>query len=611
MTINKSALESRLSILPKSPGIYLFFNKKNEIIYIGKSNSLKDRISSYFRSTKNFSSKTIELTLKIRDFEYITTDTNQEAILLESSLIKKHKPKYNIRLKDDKNYPYIKVDLNDPFPKIYISRKASDKNSTYFGPFASAVSVRKTLNLLNKLFPYRTCTKKITGTDSRPCLEFHLKRCIAPCTGYANQKEYKTVIDEASLFLAGNTQKVMDELKNSMKNASENMKYEKAALIRDRIKAIENIYEKQQVMGVNFKNTDVLNIAKDNNEAWIEVFFIRNGNLLGRENFMMLETSEETTETIIYKYIEQFYSQASHIPKEIIVPEELKQKFELEIWLNKISNEKYKVKIIKPTIGKKLKILNLVKRNAQEGYNQFKAKQRTKVSEERRTLSELQEELNLISPPIRIECFDISHIQGTNTVGSMVVYQNGKPLKSHYRKFKIKSHDKNDDFASMYEIIKRRCSYLVEKSEKSSFSEKPNLIIIDGGKGQLSKSYHALLQLGLSDIPIISLAKKEEEIFIPFQENPLIIDKNSKSLFLLQRIRDESHRFAISYHRSMRNNNSNKSILDSIDGIGTKKRQLLIKHFGSVSNIRQASHTEISLLKGFSKKLAKKVKDKI
>ena len=294
MTIDKSTLESRLAILPKSPGIYLFFDKKNEIIYIGKSNSLKDRISSYFRSNKNFSSKTIELTLKIRDFEFITTDTDQEAILLESSLIKKHKPKYNIRLKDDKNYPYIKVDLNDPFPKIYISRKASDKNSKYFGPFASAVSVRKTLNLLNKLFPYRTCTKKINGKDSRPCLEFHLKRCIAPCTGYADEKDYKTVIDEASLFLAGNTQKVMDELKNSMKNASENMKYEKAALIRDRIKAIENIYEKQQVMGVNFKNTDVINISKDKKESWIEVFFIRNGNLLGRENFMMLETSQET-----------------------------------------------------------------------------------------------------------------------------------------------------------------------------------------------------------------------------------------------------------------------------------------------------------------------------
>ena len=612
MIKDKSTLESRISILPKRPGIYIFLNQEKQIIYIGKSNSLKDRISSYFRSNKNFTSKTIELVNKIRDFEFITTDTEQEAILLESSLIKKHKPKYNVRLKDDKNYPYIKVDLNDPFPKIYVSRKASDKNAKYFGPFASAVSVRKTLNLLNKLFPYRTCTKQITGKDSRPCLEFHIKRCIAPCTGYASQKEYKTVIDEASLFLSGNTQKVMSELKNGMKSASENLKYEKAALIRDRIKAIENIYEKQQVMGVNFKNTDVINISENKNETWVEVFFIRNGNLLGRENFMMLETLEETSETIIAKFIEQFYSQSSNIPKEIIIPENLQQKSKLEAWLNEIHNEKYNVNIIKPTIGKKLKILNLVKRNAKEGYNQFRIKQKAKISEEKRTLSELQEDLNLISPPNRIECFDISHIQGTNTVGSMVVFENGKPKKSHYRKFKIKSHNKNDDFASMYEVIKRRCNYLAEKNtQESSFSQKPDLIIIDGGKGQLSKSFDALLQLGLSDIPIVSLAKKEEEIFIPHQDNPLIIDRKSKPLFLLQRIRDESHRFAINFHRNLRNNNSNKSILDSIDGIGASKRKYLLKHFGSVKKIKQASDSDIALLKGFSKKLAKKIKENI
>ncbi len=612
MIKDKSTLESRISILPKRPGIYIFLNQEKQIIYIGKSNSLKDRISSYFRSNKNFTSKTIELVNKIRDFEFITTDTEQEAILLESSLIKKHKPKYNVRLKDDKNYPYIKVDLNDPFPKIYVSRKASDKNAKYFGPFASAVSVRKTLNLLNKLFPYRTCTKQITGKDSRPCLEFHIKRCIAPCTGYASQKEYKTVIDEASLFLSGNTQKVMSELKNGMKSASENLKYEKAALIRDRIKAIENIYEKQQVMGVNFKNTDVINISENKNETWVEVFFIRNGNLLGRENFMMLETLEETSETIIAKFIEQFYSQSSHIPKEIIIPEKLQQKSKLEAWLNEIHNEKYNVNIIKPTIGKKLKILNLVKRNAKEGYNQFRIKQKAKISEEKRTLSELQEDLNLISPPNRIECFDISHIQGTNTVGSMVVFENGKPKKSHYRKFKIKSHNKNDDFASMYEVIKRRCNYLAEKNtQESSFSQKPDLIIIDGGKGQLSKSFDALLQLGLSDIPIVSLAKKEEEIFIPYQDNPLIIDRTSKPLFLLQRIRDESHRFAINFHRNLRNNNSNKSILDSINGIGASKRKYLLKHFGSVNKIKQASDSDIALLKGFSKKLAKKIKESI
>ena len=510
MIKDKSTLESRISILPKSPGIYIFSDELKQIIYIGKSNSLRDRISSYFRSNKNFSSKTIELVNKIEDFEFITTDTDQEAILLENSLIKKHRPKYNVRLKDDKNYPYIKVDFNDPFPKIYVSRKASDKNAKYFGPFASAFSVRKTLNLLNKLFPYRTCTKKITGKDPRPCLEFHIKRCIAPCTGYASQKEYKTVINEASLFLSGNTQKVMSKLKNEMKIASNNMKYEKAALIRDRIKSIENIYEKQQVMGVNFKNTDVINISKNKNESWIEVFFIRNGNLLGRENFMMLETLKESTDTIIYKFIEQFYSQSSHIPKEIIIPEKLQKKAKLEVWLNEINNKKYNVKIIKPMIGKKLKILNLVKRNAEEGYSQYMIKHNAKVSEEKRTLAELQEDLNLISPPNRIECFDISHIQGTNTVGSMVVFENGKPKKSHYRKFKIKSHDKNDDFASMYEVLKRRCNYLVDPSNKeSSFSQKPDLIIIDGGKGQLSKSFHALLQLGLGDIPIISLEKKE------------------------------------------------------------------------------------------------------
>lgn len=610
-TKSRRTFSTRLSAVPQKPGVYIHRDAKGGVLYVGKSSSLRNRLRSYFGSKKNLDAKTFELVNRIADFEYIVTESEQEALLLENSLIKKHKPRFNVRLKDDKTYPYIKVDLTEDFPRVYVTRRTANDGARYFGPFASAGSVRKTLDLLKRLFPYRSCTKAITGTDDRPCLEYHIKRCVAPCTGYASQVDYKEVIDQVLLFLEGNTKEVVSALESAMLEASESLEFERAGALRDRLRAIERVYEGQKVVGLGKENLDVIGAAFGGEEAWVEVFFVRHGNLTGRDHFTMTGTRDESGKEILERFIEQFYSSASHVPRSILTPEDVDAEGKIVDWLR--DRREGPVDISVPQRGAKRRLMQMVTDNASQGLEQLKLKWISDTDRMESAMSELQEQLNLSDLPHRIECYDISHIQGTNTVASMSVFQDGKPLSRDYRRFKIKTHDGNDDFASMREVLTRRFKRLKNAKEggeeSASFAAVPDLVLIDGGKGQLSSAVEAMLHLGLQDIQLASIAKREEEIFLPELAEPVIMPRNSQALFLLQRARDEAHRFAITFHRNLRGKSSVKSALDLVPGIGPKRRKVLIKTFGSVKGIREASEDDLAAAPGMTKKLATQIKE--
>jgi len=548
---------------------------------------------------------------RIADFEFIVTESEQEALLLENSLIKKHKPRFNIRLKDDKTYPYIKVDLAEEFPRVYVTRRTANDGARYFGPFASAGSVRKTLDLLKRLFPYRSCTKTITGNDDRPCLEFHIKRCVAPCTGFASVADYSKVIDQVLMFLEGNTKEVVAELESAMLKASQGLEFERAGALRDRLKAIERVYEGQKVVGMGKENLDVISAAYGGEEAWVEIFFVRQGNLIGRDHFVMSGTRDESGNEILARFIEQFYSSASHVPRRILIPEKINREPVITEWLQ--TRRDGPVQITVPERGPKRRLVQMVSDNAIQGLEQLKLKWISDTNRMESAMSELQEQLNLPKLPKRIECYDISHIQGTNTVASMSVFEDGKPLSSDYRRFKIKSHDGNDDFASMKEVLTRRFKRLKNAreggEENTSFAASPDLVLIDGGKGQLSSAVEAMLFLGLQDIQLASIAKREEEIFLPDAAEPVIMPRNSQALFLLQRVRDEAHRFAITFHRNLRGKYSVKSALDLVPGVGPKRRKMLIRTFGSVKGIREASEEQLAAAPGMTAKVAQQIKE--
>ena len=611
MPANTRRFSTRLAAVPLEPGVYLHRDAEGKVLYVGKSASLRDRLRSYFGSKKNLDPKSVELVSRIDDFEYIVTASEQEALLLENSLIKEHKPKYNIRLKDDKTYPYIKVDLAEDFPRIYVTRRTANDGARYFGPFASAGSVRKTLDLLKRLFPYRSCTKTITGNDSRPCLEYHIKRCVAPCTGYASRNDYSEVIAQVVMFLEGNTKEIVSDLKTTMLEASDNLEFERAGALRDRLKAIEKVYEGQNVVGLGREELDVIGAAYGGEEAWVEIFFIRQGKLIGRDHFTMSGTREEDGQEILARFIEQFYSSASHVPRKILVPESITDKEMVAGWLE--TKRKGPVEINVPQRGAKRRLIEMVSTNAAQGLEQLKLKWISDSTRMETAMSELQEELNLPRSPKRIECYDVSHIQGTNTVASMSVFQDGKPLSSNYRRFKIKSHDGNDDFASMREVLSRRFKRLKNArdggEENASFAAAPDLVLIDGGKGQLSSAVEVMLRLGLQDIQLASIAKREEEIFLPDAAEPVIMPKNSQGLFLLQRARDEAHRFAVTFHRNLRGKSSVKSALDLVPGIGPKRRKMLIRSFGSVKGIREASEDQLAAAPGMTAKVARQIKE--
>lgn len=613
----------RLKATPAKPGVYLMRSESSEVLYVGKAASLRSRVSSYFAPSANLPRKIAKMVGRVADYEYIVTESEQEALILECNLIKEHQPPYNARLKDDKSYPFIKINMAEDFPQVYITRRVSKDGSRYFGPFANAGSVRRTLNLLKKLFPYRSCTKTITGGDARPCLDFHIHRCVGPCIGAVDKQEYAEVIDQVVLFLEGKTNKVVGSIKKRMLDAAESLEFERAAALRDQLLAIEKVNEGQKVLHLTSENLDVIAASPGSREAWVEVFFIRQGKLIGRDNFLMTGTQDDEPPKILTAFVKQFYDATPYVPPKILVQHPIEEADAVQTWLREKRNGS--VRVYAPRRGEKRRLVAMVAENAEQGFEQLRLKQMSDSAATDAAMSELQEALSLPYPPRRIECYDISNIQGSNAVGSMVVFEDGKPRKAHYRRFQIKSVEGVDDYSMMREMLTRRFKRLSQTkrassakaakpdarpdSKNASWGIQPDLVLIDGGKGHLGAALQVFLELGINDIPLASLAKENEELFTPQMSEGVMLPRNSQGLYLVQRARDEAHRFAITFHRERRSKKSVSSALDLVPGIGPKRRRMLIRRFGSVRGISGASVEEVASVPGMTLTLARKVKE--
>jgi excinuclease ABC subunit C len=593
--------------LPSSPGVYLFKDARGNILYVGKAVNLKHRVVSYFGGGQKLTPKLGRMVSKIADLEYFVTASEQEALILELNLIKRHRPRYNVRLKDDKTFPYLKIDLAEDWPRVHITRRLEANGGRYFGPFASARSIRQTLKLLKGIFPFRSCSKPITGTDARPCLEYHIGNCLAPCIGAVSRQEYAEVIRQVILFLEGKQERVVKELKGQMERASEAMDFEKAARLRDQIQAVEQVVEGQRIAARVKGEQDAIAFKEDKDQAYVQVFFIRGGKLIGRESFLLQGTSDEAPGQVMSGFIQQFYASAPHIPPLLLLQHPVEDAAMLQDWLSARRGGRVKVQV--PRKGSKKELVDIVAENAKQGLEQLKIKQFASPRALSAALEEIQKELHLPRPPARIEGYDISDIQGAAAVGSLVVFEGGRPRPDHYRRFKIKTVSGADDYAMLGEVLKRRFRRAGDAS--GSWAVMPDLVLIDGGKGQLGAALTAMREVGAEDIPAAALAKENEEIFIPQRSKPIVLPRSSPGLQLLQRLRDEAHRFALSYHQRVRKRETFASALDSIPGIGPKRRRALLRQFGSVKAIREASVEELATAKGMTRSMAQKIKESL
>ena len=597
--------KSQLKILPDKPGVYLMKNSLGEIIYVGKAKVLKNRVRQYFQNSKNHSEKVKAMVKNIAEFEYIVTDSEMEALILECNLIKKHSPKYNISLKDDKFYPFIKITTNEDFPRVFITRNFAKDGNKYFGPYPNAGAVHETIKLIRKIFPLRTCKKLIfeNGKHTRPCLNYHIKKCNAPCEGHISKDEYKRMIDEIIDVLSGRDKSLINKLKNDMQEASMNLEFEKAASFRDKILAIESIAEKQKVFKSQDNDEDFINIYKVEKDCAVQVFFLRDGKVTGRENFILENSAYEDDSVIISQFIVSFYGGTPKVPKNIYIPLSNDDDNDaLEEFLTIKRGSKVFVKV--PIKGEKKEMLELVKSNAKVTLDQFKDKILRDKEINRLCLEEIQELLELDSMPIRIEAYDISNIQGVDSVGSMIVFEDGKAKNSDYRRFRIKTVKNANDYDSMREILERRFSHGLKeikeiqerqlKFSSGKFSNFPDLIMMDGGKGQVNVALEVLQKLGIN-IPVCGLVKDDHHATrgIIYNNKELIINRTSNLMQMIRRVQDEVHRFAITYHRSLRDKKTLHSILDDIPNIGQKRRMALLMKFGSIDNIKKATVEEL------------------
>jgi len=597
-------IEVQLKALPARPGVYLFKDNEGKVIYIGKAASLRHRVRSYFSPSTNLSPKLQRLVARISNFETIVTDSEQEALILECNLIKKYRPRYNVSLKDDKTFPYLKIDLDTDWPGVRITRHFHKDKGRYFGPFASAGSVRKTLRLIRKIFPFRSCNKVITGTDSRPCLEYHIHRCLGPCIGATSKEDYAEVIRQVILFLEGKQELVLRELKHKMKKASQQLQFEKAALLRGQIQAIERVIEGQRIAVTVKGEQDVIALAQTKDVAYVEIFFIRNSKLIGRDYLLVDGIQDEEPGQIMGSFVKQYYASASSIPPVILLQYPVDEPAVITKWLQ--YQRAAPVKLHVPRQGAKKQLLDMVAKNARQGLKLYQIKQST-IAEPTTVLEELKERLCLPKVPVRIEGYDISDIRGSLAVGSMVVFDKGIPRPANYRRFKIKTVGSIDDYAMIQEVLRRRFRRFTAAEDRWSIV--PDLVLIDGGKGHLNAALEVMRQLELASIPTASLAKEREEVFIPGKSEPVDIPQTSAALHLLQRVRDEAHRFALGYHQRLRHKKGIASVLDSIPGIGPKRKKTLIRKFGSVHGIKEASIDELAAVEGITRKLAEKVKE--
>ena len=603
-------LQEKLKNLPENPGVYIMKNSRGDIIYVGKAVVLKNRVRQYFQGGRKLS-KVAAMVGEVADLDYIITDSEKEALILECNLIKKHRPHYNILLKDDKHYPYVRIDLREDFPRVEVVRSVKDDGAKYFGPYLAAHLIRDVLDALMKNFPIRQCKKDIEKAlkrHERPCLNYQLGRCTAPCAGKISKEDYKKLLGEVMDFLSGRHEQLIKQLEEEMAAASGNLEFEKCALLRDRIRAVRDVMEKQKASFPDLNDKDVFALAKEEGEAVVQALFIRRGKMEYTERFYMV-FDEETDEELLSHAMKQYYISTPNIPRQIFLPMEIEEKELIETWLSEKRGGR--VYISAPKIGDNKKLIRLAELNAAEALQRKLVVRKREYERTVGACERLAAALHIPYKLRRMECYDISNIQGTDSVGSMVVFTDGKPDNKEYRRFRIKTVAGADDFASMAEIVERRFKRALEsrqngKDGNGKFAALPDLVIIDGGKGQLHAAYDALASLGLEDTPMIGLAKREEEIFRPFEKEPIILDKHSDELKLLQRIRDEAHRFAITFHRSLREKRVQKSVLDDIHGIGQKRKSALLKHFKGIQQIKNANEEEL-LQAGLDKKSASEV----
>jgi excinuclease ABC subunit C len=602
---------SRLSALPTEPGVYLMKGEDGRIIYVGKAIALRNRVRSYFQSQRGHDPKTRELVAHIVDFEVIRTDTATEALILENELIKRYLPKYNVMLKDSKTYPYLKI-TDEEWPRIISTRRILKDGGRYYGPYTSAGKAYETLNLLNRLFPYRKCEKKITGHDE-VCLYFHIHQCTAPCISAVDRDTYMQAIDGAALFLSGRGEEVLAPLEEEMQQAADAWNFERAGDIRDRIAAVRHVLERQKIVSAGGQNADVIALAHGaGGDAGVQVSFIRNGKILGSEFFPMQAGIEDAASEILSGFVSQFYAEAAMVPPTLYLHHALPKEETLiiEEWLR--DRRGGRVELIVPQRGEKRALVEMVAKSANENLEQQRIKFLSDDQRLTAAMSELAEALDLPRLPRRIECFDNSNIQGTNPVASMIVFEDGRPAKKEYRRFTIKTVDGPDDFASMKEVVGRRFRRAAEADEEQEgkWTALPDLVIIDGGKGQLNAALEALDAVGMH-VPITGLAKENEELFLPGQPDPILLPRDSQALYLVQRVRDEAHRFAITFHRQRRSKATFQSRLDEIPGVGPKRKKALLRTFGSVKAIKEAPIEELSKVDGISKTLAEQIKSAI
>ena len=610
------ALKATLATLPDRPGVYLMKDARGEVLYVGKAQSLRSRVRSYWqkqapggRGEVHRIRQAIE---RVVDLEVTEVDSVSEALLLEANLIKRFKPRFNIRLKDDKSYPYIKVTLGDDFPRVERTRKLPNDGSRYFGPYASASSVDEAMNLVRRLFPFRTCTIDIKDgvrALARPCLLYHIKRCQGPCIEAISRTAYRRDIAQVELFLEGNAEVLLDGLGHEMHIASEAEQYEKAAVVRDKIRAIERTMESQKMAAFARTELDLVALARKDDQAAVQLFVVRNGKMLGRDVFFLDAHHDVADDEVLGQFLLQYYARATNVPREVLVPRSVTEKADLEAFL--ALRRGSTVHLRTPQRGEKRQLMDLATRNAQESLAREAARW---LADEGRTLGALEElaaALGLPGPPMRIECYDISNLGGAQTVGSMVVFEEGRPRTGEYRRFGIRGVQGPNDFASHQEVLRRRFRNTragEEGTEEERRWAMPDLVIVDGGRGQVSAAKEVLDELGLHDLPMVGLAKEREELVLPDRDEPVVLATTSQALYLVQRLRDEAHRFAITYHRNLRNKRAVKSAFDDLPGVGPKRKRELLKVFGSAKRVREAPVEQVAAVPGIGRALAQRIK---
>ena len=605
----RQAVEEKLKTLPTKPGCYLYKDSAGTIIYVGKAINLRNRVRSYFQKSANLTPKVRRLVSNIQDLEFIVTDSELEALVLECSLIKKHQPHYNVRLRDDKQYPYLCLTTSEPFPRLILVRRVRQDNNRYFGPYPNSRAVYATMELINRIFPLISCGKSFDGRPvQKPCLYYHLGQCLAPCAGLADKGEYAAAVKDVGDFLDGREEQIVRKLRREMEEAAEALEFERAARLRDRLQGVEEVLQRQKVITTEMIDQDVIAVVEDNTGlqgACVQMFFIRGGKLIGQSHYLVEGTGDESESDVVQEFVKQYYQNANYIPQEILLPCDLDETVIIQSWLRQKKGRKVEIQV--PARGDKKKLVEMATENAVHALEQIKAEMRAKLGNTERALSELAEALGLPEPPQRIECFDISNTQGENQVASMVVCEKGQMNKQEYRRFKIRRDDgRPNDYASMREVVARRLNEA--KAGNPKFNRLPDLLIVDGGRGQVTAATAAMDESGVV-VPLAGLAKQFEHLFLPNEPDPVILPRTSQALYLVQRIRDEAHRFANTFQAQVRGKKQTRSLLDEIPGIGPKRRKALQMHFGSVGKMKAATLDELAAAPGMNARLAETVYD--